>query len=126
VNHFDYLSSINDNKKNIMIDDLAEKDYNSFMVNRGLSYFYDTALLANEMNQRAHVDSKMQYDFLRTVIRKKKRFSKWGKAEKLKDVDAIKQYYGYSREKAFQVLSLLTPDQLKHIHLKLSKGGRKR
>tara|TARA_B100000941_G_scaffold76098_1_gene51862 strand:+ start:920 stop:1300 length:381 start_codon:yes stop_codon:yes gene_type:complete len=126
MNHFDYLSSINDNKKNIMIDDLAEKDYNSFMVNRGLSYFYDTALLANEMNQRAHVDSKMQYDFLRTVIRKKKRFSKWGKAEKLKDVDAIKQYYGYSREKAFQVLSLLTPDQLKHIHLKLSKGGRKR
>ena len=126
MNHFDYLSSINDNKKNIMIDDLAEKDYNSFMVNRGLSYFYDTALLANEMNQRAHVDSKMQYDFLRTVIRKKKRFSKWGKAEKLKDVDAIKQYYGYSREKAFQVLSLLTPDQLNHIHLKLSKGGRKR
>ena len=126
MNHFDYLSSINDNKNNIMIDDLAEKDYNSFMVNRGLSYFYDTALLANEMNQRAHVDSKMQYDFLRTVIRKKKRFSKWGKAEKLKDVDAIKQYYGYSREKAFQVLSLLTPDQLKHIHLKLSKGGRKR
>ena len=126
MNHFDYLSSINDNKKNIMIDDLAEKDYNSFMVNRDLSYFYDTALLANEMNQRAHVDSKMQYDFLRTVIRKKKRFSKWGKAEKLKDVDAIKQYYGYSREKAFQVLSLLTPDQLKHIHLKLSKGGRKR
>ena len=126
MNHFDYLNSFNDNKKNIMIDDLAEKDYNSFMVNRGLSYFYDTALLANEMNQRAHVDSKMQYDFLRTVIRKKKRFSKWGKAEKLKDVDAIKQYYGYSREKAFQVLSLLTPDQLKHIHLKLTKGGRKR
>jgi len=126
MNHFDYLNSINDNKKNIMIDDLAEKDYNSFMVNRGLSYFYDTALLANEMNQRAHLDNKMQYDFLRTVIRKKKRFSKWGKAEKLKDVDAIKQYYGYSREKAFQVLSLLTPDQLKHIHLKLSKGGRKR
>ena len=126
MNHFDYLNSINDNKKNIMIDDLAEKDYNSFMVNRGLSYFYDTALLANEMNQRAHLDNKMQYDFLRTVIRKKKRFSKWGKAEKLKDLDAIKQYYGYSREKAFQVLSLLTPDQLKHIHLKLSKGGRKR
>ena len=126
MNHFDYINSINDNKKNIMIDELAEKDYNSIMVNRGLSYFYDTALLANEMNQRAHLDNKMQYDFLRTVIRKKKRFSKWGKAEKLKDVDAIKQYYGYSREKAFQVLSLLTPDQLKHIHLKLSKGGRKR
>jgi len=126
MNHFDYLNSINDNKKDIMIDDISEKAYNSFMVNRGLSYFYDTALLANEMNQRAHADNRMQYDFLKSVVRKKKRFSKWGKADKTKDIEAIKEYYGYSREKAFQVLSLLTQDQLAHIHLKLSKGGRKK
>ena len=126
MNHFDYLNSINSTKKDIMIDDLAEKDYNSFMVNRGLSYFYDTALLANEINQRHHIDSRMQFDFLRSVVRKKKRFSKWGKAEKIKYVDIIKEYYGYSRQKAFQILDLLTHDQLEYMSQKLSKGGRKR
>ena len=69
MNHFDYLNSINDTKKDIMIDDLGEKDYNAFMVNRGLSYYNDTVIYANEMNKHAHADSRMQYDFLRAIIR---------------------------------------------------------
>jgi len=36
---FDYLNAINTTKKDIMVDDVAEKAYTSFMVNRGLSYF---------------------------------------------------------------------------------------
>ena len=66
MNHFDYLNSINYSKENIMHDNLDEKAYNSFMVNRGLSYFNDTVIYANEMNRYAHIDSKLQYDFLRT------------------------------------------------------------
>ena len=81
MNHFDYLNSINDTKKDIMVDDLAEKDYNAFMVNRGLSYYNDTVIYANEMNKYAQVDSRMQYDFLKQIVRKRKRFSKWNKAE---------------------------------------------
>ena len=76
MNPFQYLSAINDTKQDIMVDDISEKQYNAFMVNRGLSYFYDTVLLANEMNQRAHLDNRLQFDFFINTIRKKKRFSK--------------------------------------------------
>ena len=125
MNHFDYLNSINYSKENIMHDNLDEKAYNSFMVNRGLSYFNDTVIYANEMNRYAHIDSKLQYDFLRTLIRKRKRFSKWTKEDKNSDIDLIKEYYGYSKEKAFQVLPLLSKEQLAFISKKLGKGGRK-
>ena len=56
MNPFGYLNSINTSKKDIMIDDLAEKDYNSFLVNRSLSYFYDTIGVANVMNRYHHID----------------------------------------------------------------------
>ena len=124
MNHFDYLNSINDTKKDIMVDDLAEKDYNAFMVNRGLSYYNDTVIYANEMNRYAHIDSRMQYDFLKQIIRKRKRFSKWNKADKLADIEVIKEYYGYSRDKAYQVLPLLSKDKIDHLRKKISKGGR--
>ena len=68
MNPFQYLSAINDTKQDIMVDDISEKQYNAFMVNRGLSYFYDTVLLANEMNQRAHLDNRLQFDFFINII----------------------------------------------------------
>jgi len=124
MNHFDYLNSINDTKKDIMVDDLAEKDYNAFMVNRGLSYYNDTVIYANEMNKNSHIDSRLQFDFLKQIIRKRKRFSKWNKADKLADIEVIKEYYGYSRDKAYQVLPLLSKDKIDHLRKKISKGGR--
>ena len=124
MNHFDYLKSITDSKEDIMVDDLAEKDYNAFMVNRGLSYYNDTVIYANEMNKNSHIDSRMQYDFLKQIIRKRKRFSKWNKADKLADIEVIKEYYGYSRDKAYQVLPLLSKDKIDHLRKKISKGGR--
>jgi|TARA_B100000035_G_scaffold314958_1_gene333176 hypothetical protein len=126
MNHFDYLNSINLSKQDIMIDDLAEKEYNPFMVNRGLSYFNDTVLMANEMNMYAHLDKKLQYHFLINIVRKKKRFSKWAKPEKESDIEAVKEYYGYSNEKARQILTLLSPEQIKNIIEKVSKGGRRK
>ena len=126
MNHFDYLNSINLTKKDIMIDDDCEKSYNSFMVNRGLSYFQDTIIIANEMNRQHQLDSKLQYQFLINMIRKRKRFSKWAKAQKESDIDAVKEYYGYSNEKARQAQTLLSPDQITIIKNKVSKGGRRR
>ena len=125
ANPFDYLNAINSTKQDIMVDDLAEKSYPAFMVNRGLSYFPDTILFANEMNRYHHLDNKLQFDFLINTIRKQKRFSKWHKAEKSEDVDAIKEYYGYSNEKARQTLSVLTQDQLIELKQKVYKGGKK-
>ena len=109
-----------------MVDDICEKAYNSFMVNRGLSYFPDTIIIANEMNRHHQTDNKLQYQFLINMIRKRKRFSKWAKAQKESDIDAVKEYYGYSNEKARQALTLLSPDQITIIKNKVSKGGRRR
>jgi len=125
MNPFEYLNAINLTKHDIMIDDLAEKGYNAFMVNRGLSYFNDTVVIANEMNINAHLDKRLQFDFLINMVRKRKRFSKWAKAQVSDDVEVIKQYYGYSNEKARQVSNLLTSEQINELKKKVYKGGRK-
>jgi hypothetical protein len=122
---FEFVTSINDSKKDIMVDDIAERSYSSFMTNRSLSYFQDTVQFANLMNQYHHLDNKLQYHFLINIIRKRKRFSKWIKPDLDSDIEVVKQYYGYSNEKAKQVLSLLSPGQIKTIKEKVSKGGRK-
>ena len=125
MNPFEYLNAINYTKQNIMVDDITEKAYNPFMVNRGLSYFNDTVLMANEMNQHAHLDNRLQFDFFINIVRKKKRFSKWNKPETASDVEVVKEYYGYSNEKARQVLTLLTSEHIDELKKKVYKGGRK-
>jgi len=122
---FDFLNAINYTKKDIMVDDIAEEKYSAFMVNRGLSYFQDTVCIANEMNINHHLDSRLQNDFLINIIRKKKRFSKWNKPEVVSDLEVVKEYYGYSNEKAKTALSLLTKEQLVILKKKVYKGGRK-
>ena len=121
---FEFLNSINDTKKDIMIDDLDEKDYISFMINRSLSYFPDTVCIANEMNRYHHLDKKLQYHFLMNIIRKRKRFSKWIKPDTDTTIDLIKEFYHYSDEKARQVLPLLTNDQIEILKQKVYKGGK--
>ena len=125
MNPFEYANSINYTKKNIMVDDLAEKAYLPYMINRQLSYFPDTVLAANEMNRNHHIDNRLQFDFFINIIRKRKRFSKWFKPEQISDLETIKQYYGYSNEKARQVLTLLSTEQINELKIKVAKGGRK-
>lgn len=125
MNPFEFLNDINYGKSNIMVDDITEKAYNAFMVNRGLSYFNDTVLMANEMNLNAHLDNRLQFDFLINIVRKKKRFSKWAKAQISDDVEVVKEYYGYSNEKAKQALTLLTSEHINELKKKVYKGGRK-
>lgn len=122
---FDYLNAINMSKKDIMVDDIAEKKYVPYVVNRSLSYFPDTILFANEMNLNAHLDNKLQFQFYINTIRKRKRFSKWAKPIKESDLEVVKEYYGYSNEKAKQALTLLSEEQLNLLKQKVYKGGRK-
>jgi hypothetical protein len=123
MNPFEYSNSINYTKKNIMVDDITEKAYLPYMINRQLSYFPDTVLAANEMNRNHHLDNHLQYSFLINIIRKRKRFSKWFKPEQISDLDVVKTYYGYSNEKARQILPLLSTDQINELKNKVAKGG---
>lgn len=126
MNFFDFLNSINDSKEDLLKKDpLSEKDYNSFMVNRGLSYFGDTILYANEMNSRTDIPKKWQYEFYLYGIKKKRRFSKWHKKDvNGEDLKLVMQEYQYSTKRALEVLSLLTEEQLQTIREKHDTGGR--
>ena len=125
MNPFEYVNSINYSKKNIMDSPEKEKGYNPFMINRSLSYFNDTVILANEMNKYHHLDGRLQYSFLINIVRKRKRFSKWNKPQKHNDIEVVKRYYGYSNEKASQALKILTTEQINYIKQRLDIGGAK-
>lgn len=125
-NPFDYVNSINITKKDIMADDIAEKGYPPFMVNRALSYFNDTVLFANEMNINHHIDNKLQYHFLINIIKKKKRFSKWLKPQEVENLELIKEYYGYSNEKAKSVLPLFNDENIEILKQRIYKGGKRK
>ena len=123
ISPFDFINAISYNKNDLMVDDWAERQYAPYIVNKGLSYGADTVIQANEMNSRPHLDKKLQFQFLINNIRPKKRYNKWIKAEKIESIEVIKQYYGYSTDKARQVLPLLDQSQIDLIEQKLEKGG---
>ena len=124
----DYLNTINLSKKNLMEDDdpAWEKNYPPYIVNKCLAQHMDTIMFANEMNQYQNLDKKLQYDFFINIVRPRKRFSPWGKKQKVKDLELVKQFYGYSTEKALQAMRILSPDQIEIIRDKLNKGGKNR
>jgi hypothetical protein len=123
----DYLPAINHTKKNLMNSDdpMWEKKYPAFMVNKVLSGFQDTVMLCNEMNRNHFLDRDMQFQFLLNSIRQRKRFTPFLRASKIKDIECVKEYYGYSNEKAKSALDILTNEQLKLIKARLYKGGTK-
>ena len=122
----DWLNSINYSKKNLIDEDPdVEKKYPAYIINRCMSGHLDAIMYANEMNLYHNLSSKLQYDFLLNILRSKKRFSPWMKKEELKNLDYVKRYYGYSNEKAKQVLPLLSKEQLTFIQEKLERGGLK-
>jgi len=124
MNPFDYVNAVNYTKKDIMVDDIDEKDYNSFMVNRSLSYFNDTIMLANEMNIHHTIDNRLSFDFFINTIRKRKRFSKWHKASSDKDIDLIKNAYGYNTARAEEALNILNKDQMRILKDRMNHGGK--
>jgi hypothetical protein len=123
-NPFDYVNAVLQNKKQLIVDDVTEKAYVPFMVNRSLSYHYDCIAYANEMNRRHFLDKKLQNDFLLNTVRSRKRpFAKWVKSEKSEDIECIKLVYGLSDSKAREALRLLSDEQIQQLKEKTETGG---
>ncbi len=122
----DYLKAINETKEPLMDtdDEMWEKKYPAFIVNKCLAPFPDTIFLVNEMNINHHLDKKLQFDFLLNSLRTRKRYTPWMKASKQKNLEYVKEYYGYNNEKAKSALKLLNDEQIKTIKDSLNKGGR--
>lgn len=120
----DIVPSILQTKKNVFQDELDYKDYKPFVVNRALSYHMDCVLYINELNIRPTIDEDMQYQYLLNTIRPMKRkFQPWQKPSADKDIECVKEYFGYSNEKAREALQILTIEQVAEIKAKTNKGG---
>lgn len=124
---FDFIKAISETKENLIVgtdnDELAEKSYEPFIVNRGLSFFPDTILYSNEMNRHSLLPKKAQFLYLLNTIRPRKRYSKWLKKEKMENAQVVSEYYGYSLPKAKEALRLLSADQIAFMKKQLEKGG---
>ena len=122
----DWLNSINQTKENLIEENSElKKEYPPYIINKCLSGYIDSILFANEMNMNPRLDKDMQYAFYLNSLRKRKRFSPWIRKDKVTDLECVKQYYGYSSEKASQALKILTKEQIKFIKQKLDVGGKK-
>ena len=123
-NPFDYVNAILQNKKQLIVDEITEKDYLPFIVNRSLSYHKDCVLYANEMNRSHFIDKKLQNDFLLNTVRSQKRpFAKWIKSEKSEDLECIKTVFGFSDTKAREALRLLSKEQIQQLKEQTQTGG---
>jgi len=122
----DYLNAINHEKKNLMDteDEMWEKKYPAFIVNKCLAPFPDTIMLVNEMNIHHQLDKKLQFDFLLNSLRTRKRYTPWLKASKQKNLEYVKEYYGYNNEKAKAALDVLDDEQISAIKQRTYKGGK--
>ena len=122
----DYLKAINHTKEKLMDteDEEWEKKYPPFIVNKCLSGFQDSLMLVNEINQYPNTDKKLQFDFLINSLRSRKRFTPWLKANRLDNLEYVKEFYGYNNEKAKVALTILNDEQIATIKQKLNKGGR--
>ena len=101
------------------------ESYPPYIVNRCLSGHLDCVMFANEMNIWNQLDKDMQYSFYLNSLRKKKRFSPWiSRKDKVTDLQCVKEYYGYSNEKASQDLKILTKEQINFIKQRLDIGGK--
>ena len=122
----DYLNAINYTKESLLDsdDEQWEKKYYPFIVNKCVAPFPDTVMLVNEINQLHHLDKRLQFDFLINSLRPRKRFTPWLKAKKLKNLEYVKEYYGYNNEKAKEALDILNDEQISAIKRKLDKGGK--
>ena len=122
----DWLNSINFNKEDLTEDDEnIIKSYPPFIINKCLSGHLDSVLFANEMNRYHFLDKDMQYKFYLNILRKRKRFSPWIRKDKDSDLDIVKSYYGYSNEKARQVMKILSTEQINYMKQRLDTGGKK-
>jgi len=76
------------------------------------------------MNIYNGLDNKLQFHFLLNSIRSRKRFAPWLKTSKIKNLETIKKYFGYSDQRAKEVLNVLKDEDISYMETKLEKGGK--
>lgn len=123
---FDFMNSIYNGDNEVSSGNFDIKDYNAFIINRGLSMNIDTVLLAQEMNIRPLIPNENQYHFLHILTKKKKRWGKWFKKSSDKNdfplIEILSKEYKFSSKRIDEILNLLNDDQKLEIIKDFDKG----
>jgi len=122
-NPFDFVKSVSSDKKDIMVDDIEEKAYQPFLINKSLSYHQDSVSFTNEMNCRHGLDNRLQYVFFLNTLRKRQRFSKWAKPYVSKKLTVVKDYYQMSTREAKELFTLLSDKEIRELKNRMNIGG---
>jgi hypothetical protein len=122
-NPFDFVKSVSSDKKDIMVDDIEEKAYQPFLINKSLSYHQDSVFFTNEMNCRHGLDNRLQYVFFLNTLRKRQRFSKWAKPYVSKKLTVVKDYYQMSTREAKELFTLLSDKEIRELKNRMNIGG---
>lgn len=124
ISPFAFVTAIQQTNEELIVDEWSEKQYNAYIINRAMSMGADTTIAANEMNCRPHIPRKLQFDFLRAFVRKRKRYNKWMKSDTdTEDLKLVQSYYTCNVRKARTALTILRPEDLEYMREKLHKGG---
>tara|TARA_B100001248_G_scaffold62272_1_gene43102 strand:+ start:2314 stop:2706 length:393 start_codon:yes stop_codon:yes gene_type:complete len=123
-NPFDFVKSVSYQKNDLMVDEVEEKAYQPFLINKALSYHQDSVFLTNEMNVRHGVDNRLQYMFFLNTLRKRQRFSKWQKPYVSKKLDTVKEYYQISTREAKDYVEILSDKQIRELKNSMKTGGK--
>ena len=119
---FDFVKDLSYEKKGLF-DPLTPGDFNVFMVNRAFSMYPDTIFFANEMNMLSKLSPQAVNDFYFYGLDKKKRFSKWAKAEKFDIITLIQEKYQCNINRAKEIKGLMNAENEKDLIKELDKGG---
>lgn len=119
---FEFINAISHTKEQLIVDETTEREYNSFMVNRGLSQYIDTAMYANEMNMMPDLPNAAKFAYLINSIRPRKRYGKWAKGRRDEYVEAVAERYGFGTDKAREAVAVLSDEQLEEIKRFVNDG----
>jgi hypothetical protein len=123
---FDFVTAVTTTKENVF-DDLTEKEYQPFIINKAISFNSQDVFFASELNKYPAVPKKLQFLFYLNALNKGKRTGRWVKKDSFpEDLELLKEVYGFSNEKATSALAVLSQEQVEQIRMLNSKGGKTR
>lgn len=125
---FDFAKSFTQTKEQQWThDDISQKEYTPFMINRILSNSQSTVFFAELINQYPDLDKKLQHDFYYSGIPKSNKYTKMWSKKEASDIDSelinfIAADLNISIKRAMEVYKLLGPTVIKE---KISLRGGK-
>ena len=117
VGLFDLLNDLNYSKTNLIEGN--EDVYVPYIINKMLGQHKDAIFAALEMDMRSNLSNEVQFKFLSSILRARKRYGKKAKKENNIDIDAVAKIEKLSFRKAKDLLDivLLEIDELPEDYL---------